>query len=80
MQSALDSGQEARIVQINFSAASDRVNYQGIINKFCSVCIEGSVLSILAQFISNLSQHVMVYDCLNILVYWLTLCQGCKVN
>ena len=29
LQSALESGQEARIVQIDFSAAFDRVNHQG---------------------------------------------------
>ena len=37
LQSALESGQEARIVQIDFSAASDRVNHQGILYKLCSV-------------------------------------------
>ena len=31
LQSALESGQVARIVQINFSAAFDRVNHQGIL-------------------------------------------------
>ena len=31
LQSALEMGQEARIVQINFSAAFDRVNHQGIL-------------------------------------------------
>ena len=31
LQSALESGQEARILQIDFSAASDRVNHQGIL-------------------------------------------------
>ena len=30
LQNALESGQEARIVQIDFSAAFDRVNHQGI--------------------------------------------------
>ena len=60
MQSALESGQEARIVQINFTAAFDRVNHQGILYKLCSVGIGGSVLSILIQFLSNRSQHVMV--------------------
>ena len=30
LQSALESGQEARIVQIDFSAAFDRVNHLGI--------------------------------------------------
>ena len=37
MQGALESGQEARIVQIDFSAAFDRVNQQGILFKLCSV-------------------------------------------
>ena len=31
LQSALESGQEARIVQIDFSAAFDRSNHQGIL-------------------------------------------------
>ena len=39
LQSALESGQEARIVQINFSAAFDRVSHQGILYKLCSVGI-----------------------------------------
>ena len=68
LQSALESGQEAKIVQIDFSAASDRVNHQGILYKLCSVGIGGSVLSILSQFLSNRSQHVMVDDCRNKLV------------
>ena len=63
LQSALESGQEARIVQINFSAAFDRVNHQGILYKPCSLGIGGSVLSILTQFLSNRSQQVMVDGC-----------------
>ena len=31
LQSALDSGQEARIMHIDFSTAFDRVNHQGIL-------------------------------------------------
>ena len=31
LQSALESGQEARIVQIDFNATLDRVNHQGIL-------------------------------------------------
>ena len=46
LQSALVSGQEARIVQIDFSAAFDRINHQRILYKLCSVGIGGSVLSI----------------------------------
>ena len=48
LQSALESEQEARIVHIDFSAAFDRVNHQGIIYKFCAAGIGGYVLSILA--------------------------------
>ena len=44
LQSALQSGQEARIVQIDFSAAFDTVNHQGILYMLCSVGIGGSVL------------------------------------
>ena len=66
--SALESGQEARIVQIDYSAAFDRVNHQGILYKLCSVGIRGSVLSILTQFLSNRSQHVMVDGCRSKLV------------
>ena len=53
LQTASESGQEARIVQIDFSAAFDRVNHQGIHYKLCSMGIGGSVLSILTQFLSN---------------------------
>ena len=50
LQSALDSGQETRIVQIDFSAAFDRVNDLGILYKLCSLGVGNSVLSILTQF------------------------------
>ena len=53
LQSALESGQETRIVEIDFSAAFDCVNHLGILYKLWSVGIGGSVLSILTQFISN---------------------------
>ena len=51
LQSALESGQEVRIVQIDFSTAFERVNHQGILNKLCSVGIGGSVFPILTQFL-----------------------------
>ena len=68
LQSALESGQEARIIQIDFSAAFDRVNNQRFLYKLCSVGIGGSVLSILTQFLSDRSQHVMVDGCRSKLV------------
>ena len=55
-------------MQINFSAAFDRINHQGILYRLCSVGIFGSVLSILTQFLSNRSQHVMVDGCRSKLV------------
>ena len=64
----IGGGQEARIVQIDFSAAFDRVNHLGILYWLCSVGIGGSILSILTQFISNRSQHVMVDGCRSKLV------------
>ena len=46
-------------VQIDFRAAFDRVNRQGILYKLSSVGIGGSVLSVLTQFLSNRSQYVI---------------------
>ena len=68
LQSALESGQEARIVQIDFSTAFDRANHLGVLYKLCSVGIGGSVLSILTQFLSNRSQYVMIEGCWSKLV------------
>ena len=44
LQTDLESGQEARIVLGSFCAAFDRLNHYGILYKFCSVRIGGSVL------------------------------------
>ena len=55
-------------MQIDFSAAFDMVNLLGILYKLCSVGIGGSALSILTQFLSNRSQHVMVDGCRSKLV------------
>ena len=55
-------------MQIDFSAAFDRVSHLGILYKLCSVGVGGSVLSILTQFLSNRSQQVMVDGCRSKLV------------
>ena len=47
LQSAMESGREARMVQIDFSAAFDWINHLCILYKLCSVGIGGSVLFIL---------------------------------
>ena len=56
LQSALKSGQEARIVQIDFSAAFVGSTIGGILYKPVSVGIGSSVLYLLTQFLSNRSQ------------------------
>ena len=48
------------IVRIDFHATFDRVNHQGILYKLCSMGIGGPVLYIFTQFLSYLSQHIMV--------------------
>ena len=56
LQSALENVLEARIVQIEFNAAFDRVDHQGILYKLCYVGIGGSVvLSVLTQFLPKRS-------------------------
>ena len=49
-----------KIVQINFSSAFDRVNHQEILFKLCSVGVGGSEVSVMAHFLSNRSQYVVV--------------------
>ena len=51
----LQSGREARMVQIDFSAAFDRINHLGILYKLCSVGIGGSVLFILTVSIKPIT-------------------------
>ena len=63
LQNALEMWQNARMDQIGISAAFDRVNHQGILFKLCSVGVGGSVLSVLTQFLPNLSQYVVVDGC-----------------
>ena len=81
---ALKSGQEARIVHIDFSWSLNRVNHQGIPYKLCSVGIGAPVLSILTQFLSYRSQNVIVASCRSKLtnvvsgaVFWAPYCLSC---
>ena len=60
LQSTLELVPEAKMVQIDFSAAFDMVKHQRILFKLCSVEVGGSVLSVLTQFLSNRSQYVVV--------------------
>lgn len=59
-QQALDAGRECRLVQIDFSAAFDRVNHLGLLYKLQCFGIGGSILSIIRQFLSGRKQAVVV--------------------
>ena len=58
--------------RVGWRLAFDRVNHRGILYKLCSVGIGGSMLSVLTQFLSNRSQHVLVDGCR---INWLRWCQ-----
>ena len=58
----------ARIVKLDISAALIGVNHEVILYKPCFMSIGSNVLSILTQFLSNISQHVVVVYCLTKLI------------
>ena len=60
VQKALDSGSEARLVGLDFSAAFDRVNHKALVFKLRQLGIGGPFLNILIEFLSNRKQRVVV--------------------
>ena len=60
LQKSLDAGIESYIIQLNFSAAFDRVSRSGLLFKFKSIVVGGSVLSICTELISDRRQSVVV--------------------
>ena len=60
LQMSLDSGMESYIVQLDFSAAFDRVSNSGLLFKLKSIGVGGSVLSICTDFHSDRRQKVVV--------------------
>ncbi len=62
-QQALDRGHEARVVQLDFSAAFDRVNYAGLLRKLQSFGVGGPVLSILTQYLTDRTHCVCFDNC-----------------
>ena len=51
---------ESYIVQLDFTAAFDRVSHSGLLFKLKCIGVGGSVLSICKEFISNRRQRVVV--------------------
>ena len=59
-QKSLDARMESYIVQLDFSAAFDRVSHSGILFKLKSIGIGGGVLPICTNFLSDRWQKVVV--------------------
>ena len=51
---------ESYSIQLDFSAAFDRVSHSGLLFKLKSIVVVGSVLSICREFLSNRMQRVLV--------------------
>ena len=60
LQKFLDAGIESYIVQLDFSAAFDRVSESGLSFKLKYIGVGGSLLSICTEFFPNSRQRVMV--------------------
>ena len=60
VQRALDTGSEARLIGLDFSAAFDRVNHQALIYKLKQLGIGGPFLNILTEFLTDRKQRVVV--------------------
>ena len=60
LQKSLDAGMESYIVQLDFSAAFERVSHSGLLFKLKSIGVSGSVLSICTKFLSDRRQRVVV--------------------
>ena len=51
LQKFLDTGMESYIVQLDASAAFDRVSHRGLLLKFKFIDVDGIVLSICTEFL-----------------------------
>ena len=56
----MDNRSKVRLVQLDFSAAFDRVSHDGILHKLKNRGVGGPMLSIIEQFLRNRSQRVKV--------------------
>ena len=60
LQNSLYAGMESHVVQLDFNTAFDRVNHSGLLFKLKSIGVDGSVLCIYTEFLSDQRQRVMV--------------------
>ena len=59
-QMELDRGGELALVQIDFSAAFDRVNHRGLVSKLREAGVSGMILKVFQTFLSSRTQRVKV--------------------
>ena len=62
-QAALERGRELgelAVVQIDFSVAFDSVSHSGLLIKLCDVEVGGAVFNVIAGFLSDRLQRVVV--------------------
>ena len=59
-QLELDRGGELAVVQIDFSAAFDRVNHGGLVFKLREAGVGGLILKVFKNFLSRRTQRVKV--------------------
>ena len=53
---------EGRLVQLDFSAAFDRVSHRGLLYKLKAIGVAGQFLSVVSQFLSDRRQRVRLND------------------
>ena len=58
LQVDLDRGMEGRLIQLDFSAAFDRVRHCGLLYKLRSIGVGGQFLSVVSEFFSVRRQRV----------------------
>ena len=75
LQSALESGLEARIVQIDFSAAFDRVNHLGILYMISAQWVLEVPLCLCWHSLYQTDHNTLLWTVVR--VNWLTLYQDC---
>ena len=60
LRKSFNAGMKSYIVQLQFSAAFDRVSHSGLLFKLKSIDVGGSVLSICTEFLSDRRQRAVV--------------------
>ena len=69
-QAALDRRRELDVVQIDFSAAFDRVSHSDLLHKLRDVGVGGSVFDVIAGFLSGRVQRGLMISAVGMLLWF----------